>query len=143
MSNSIIKKITNIVYWIGLFDSLYLSYIKLAHKESICAGFGQCDVVQASSFSQLLGVPIAILGVIAYIALLVILKNESNPNFIIDNPLMLHFGLTFMGFIYSAYLTYIEIDVLHAICPFCVLSAIVMTIALIGTSIRLKRYFNG
>jgi uncharacterized membrane protein len=142
MSDGKIKKIINISLWIGAIDSIYLSYVKLAHKEALCGGIGQCDVVQASSYSQLFGVPIAILGLFAYITLIWLLANETKTTFLKNNALIIFFVVTLGGFLYSIYLTYIEIDVLHAICPYCVVSAIAITIAFIGSSIRLKRYFE-
>jgi len=142
MKNIYIKKIIRISFWIGFIDSIYLSYIKLAHKESICSGFGECDVVQSSEYSQIFGIPIAIFGAIAYLVLIYLLENESKNEFFENNSLMISFGMTLVGFLYSVYLTYIEIDVINAICPFCVISAVFMTIAFIGTSIRLKRYFD-
>lgn len=140
MSTNLLKKLTKVSLWIGLIDSLYLSYIKLAHKEAICSGIGQCDVVQASSYSLLFGIPIAVLGALAYIILLYLLFAESKVGFFEDYALMISFGMTFVGFLYSLYLTYIEIEVLNAICPYCVVSAIAIMIAFIATTIRLNRY---
>jgi uncharacterized membrane protein len=52
---------------------------------------------------------------------------------------MMVFGISFAGVLFSAYLTYIEVAVLHAICPYCILSAIVMVILLALTITRLVR----
>ncbi len=49
------------------------------------------------------------------------------------------FGISLIGVLYSAYLSYLEEFVLHAWCPYCVLSAIVITIIFIISIIRLKR----
>ena len=124
---------------IGLLDSLYLTYIKLAHKEALCAGIGDCDVVNTSPYSEIMGIPIALIGAGAYIAILAFLFLEDRPGFLGENAKMIVFGLVFIGVLYSAYLTYLEIAVIRAICPFCVLSAIALLILLFLTIIRMLR----
>jgi uncharacterized membrane protein len=54
--------------------------------------------------------------------------------------LLVQFGLALIGVLYSAYLTYLELAVIHAICPYCVVSAVVLTILLIISSFRLVKY---
>ncbi len=54
---------------------------------------------------------------------------------------MLLFGITLVGVLYSAYLTYVELAILHAVCPYCVVSAIVMVILFVAMLIRLKEDF--
>jgi uncharacterized membrane protein len=127
---------------IGLLDSLYLTWIKLADATSSCTGIGDCEAVNTSRYSELGGIPIALLGAGAYfvIAVLLFLERrfpEQSPNFRLGV-----FGLTLTGSLYSLYLTYLEIAVIHAICPFCLLSAISMFVLLITSIIRLKTDFS-
>jgi uncharacterized membrane protein len=51
------------------------------------------------------------------------------------------FGISFAGSLYSGYLTYLEIAVLRAICPFCVVSAISIFVLLILGVFRLRESF--
>ncbi len=112
---------------LGLADALYLSWLKLAGKEAACAGIGDCDVVNSSPYAEFMGIPVAVLGAGVYALILLLLWAEPRlPRERRATALYTVFGLTFWGVAYSAYLTYIEVAVLHAICPFCVVSALVL-----------------
>ena len=102
---------------IGLIDSLYLSYSKLAHTAVYCGGSGNCETVNSSIYSEISGIPIAFLGVAAYLVIVALLFLEGRGDFWKDNSPMIIFGMTLAGTFYSIYLTYIEIAVIRAICP--------------------------
>jgi len=124
---------------IGLLDAIYLTWVKLGEQEIFCANIGDCDAVNTSAYSEIAGIPVALLGVGGYLLILLVLLFEDRIASLIDNgPLML-FGLTLVGVLFSAYLTYIEIAVIKAICPYCVLSAICLLILLILAIIRLNQ----
>lgn len=129
------RNLALVVTVIGLLDSVYLTWIKLANKEAYCAGIGQCDVVNSSEYAELYGVPIALLGVVGYVGILILFLIENRSQYWQENSATFVFGITLIGVLYSAYLTYIEIAVLDAICPFCVVSAIAMVL-LFGVSIN-------
>jgi uncharacterized membrane protein len=124
---------------IGLIDSLYLTWVKVAHPVAFCGGVGGCEAVNSSAYSQIGGVPIALLGAGAYLAMLVLLGAERLGESWAEWSLLGVFGLSLVGTLYSAYLTYIEVAVLHEICPYCVVSAIVITTIFIISVIRLRR----
>jgi uncharacterized membrane protein len=71
------------------------------------------------------------------LVLIILLYLEQQKGFWSANAPLLIFGITLAGTLYSVYLTYIEIAVLYAICPYCVLSAIVMVLLFIIAIIRL------
>lgn len=112
---------------IGLVDSIYLTWIKVTGEEAACAGIGDCEVVNTSQYSEIGGVPIALFGIVAYLVILILLYYELRLPKASESIRMAVFGLTVAGTIYSGYLTYLEIAVLRAICPFCVVSAVTMT----------------
>lgn len=124
---------------LGALDSIYLTYIKFAHAPAFCSGVGDCESVNNSVYSQVGGVPIALFGVGAFllIALLLVLETRS-PSLHAYGPLAV-FGLALTGTLYSAYLTYIELFVLHAVCPYCVISATLITGIFILALVRLRR----
>jgi uncharacterized membrane protein len=62
---------------------------------------------------------------------------ENYSSFFKENGPMLEFGMGLVGVVYSAYLTYLELNVIHALCPFCVASAIAITLCFIFALIRL------
>jgi uncharacterized membrane protein len=135
-----LKIFTIICAAIGLVDSLYLTWIKLTHTTALCLpGIGDCETVNTSRYSEIFGVPVAVLGALVYIAILVILLLKDKVGFFTEYRWYLLFGISLVGVLFSAYLTYIEIAVIHAVCPFCVISAIVILLIFISTLIRLSQ----
>jgi len=132
------------LYWtsvgvavVGFIDAIYLSWIKLAHQTAICSTIGDCETVNNSIYSELGGIPVALLGAGMYLIILSLLLLENHNNFLQVHGQEILFGLTFLGVLYSAWLTYVEIAILKAICPFCVISAIAMLVLLALTIMRL------
>lgn len=114
---------------LGIGIAGYLTYVKLFGLEAVCGGLGDCESVQTSIYSELLGVPVAIWGLLSYLALLAIyLVKRSDWRGLGGLARQGFFLVTLIGVVYSAYLTYLEIFVIRAICPWCVASAVVMTI---------------
>src|SRR3989337_87948 len=123
---------------VGLTDSLYLSWVKVSGKYALCGPIGDCESVNSSKYSEIAGIPIAFLGVGAYLVILVLLFLESRGNFWMEYSPLLVFGISLAGGLYSAYLTYLEIYVIRAICEFCVLSAVVLLLMLTLSGFRLR-----
>ncbi len=118
-----------IVSVIGLLDSVYLIVLKYSNNKAMCIqGVGDCWSVNISRYSMIGGIPVALLGAVAYVAIIALLLLESRGRIWQAQGVMLNFGLSLIGVLFSAYLTYLEIAVIHAICPFCVLSAICMLV---------------
>jgi uncharacterized membrane protein len=55
---------------VGVGISGYLTYVDYAGIEPICAASHGCEKVQSSRYSELAGVPVALLGLIGYLAVL-------------------------------------------------------------------------
>ena len=107
-----------------------------------CTGAGGCGSVQESAYSYVLGVPISLLGLVSYaiVAVLAVLaiRRWRHREWV---PLAV-FGLSLAGTLYSAYLTYLELYVLHAVCPWCVGSAFVslgLLVASLADLLSLRR----
>jgi uncharacterized membrane protein len=83
------------------------------------------------------GIPIAYLGLAANIIIMLLLLLETRGVFWKQYSPFIVFGMTLAGTIYSIYLTYIEIAILRAICPYCVVSAVVMVLLFIVSLVRL------
>jgi uncharacterized membrane protein len=125
---------------LGLLDALYLLVIKLTEDPAFCIqGIGDCWTVNTSKYSEILGVPISLLGAATYLVILLILTLENRYKILAKYGTILLFGITLSGTIYSVYLTYLEIWVIHAICPFCIISALLMLLLLIFSIIRLSK----
>jgi uncharacterized membrane protein len=128
---------------IGLLDSLYLAIVKFTNSYALCGPLGDCESVNSSSYSEIAGIPIAVLGAGSYSLMIILLLLERQNRFWQEYSPMLVFGLCLVGVLYSIYLTYVEIAILEAICPYCVLSAIILVVLLVLSSIRLWRGFSG
>lgn len=134
--NNLIALVAAIV---GALNSIYLSWVKLSHNETLCApGLGDCFTVNTSVYSEVYGIPIAIFGLSAYLIIIIILLSESRCTFLQENGSLALFGISLVGLLYSVYLSYLEAYVIHAWCPYCVLSAIMITIIFIASIFRLK-----
>jgi uncharacterized membrane protein len=128
-----------IVAAIGFVDALYLSWVKLAHTEVFCGGSSNCSTVNNSRFAELYGIPIAFLGLGAYVVMIVLLLLEGQNRTWSEYSPLIVFGMSLIGTLYSIYLTYVEIAVIKAICPYCVVSAVMMVLLLVISILRLAR----
>ena len=124
---------------VGLVDSVYLTWVKIAGAYESCIGIGRCDIVNQSRFSELWGQPVALFGALTYLGLVALLVGEKVFPRWQEMFRMVFFGISLIGVLFSAYLTYIEVAVLHAICPYCVISAVVVLIVWSISMVRLLR----
>jgi uncharacterized membrane protein len=118
---------------IGIAVAAYLTYVHYADLRPFCTGGGSCERVQTSDESKLLGVPVALLGLIGYVAILVSVFVPGDPGRFAGAVIALS------GFGFSLYLTYAEIFVIEAICEWCVTSAVLMTLLAVLTCVRVLR----
>jgi len=139
-------KIGRALYWasiaaaiLGALNAAYLLIYKLTSNNAMCLGSGGCHDVNFSTYSEIYGVPVSLLGVLAFLVMLGIHVLEPRSKTFQENGPVLLFGLGLVGVIYSAYLTYIELYRIHAVCPFCVASAVLITILFIIAIVRLLR----
>jgi len=108
---------------IGLCIAVYLTYVHYAGIKPACTAGESCTKVQTSIYSKLAGVPVALMGLIGYVAILGSLLAPEG-----EHSRFATLALTLAGFGFSAYLTYRELYSIHAICEWCVSSAIILTI---------------
>ena len=113
----------------GLGLATYLAMYKLGMIGTLACGAGGCETVQMSRWATFLGLPVAVWGVGFYLALFGLALLGTTERFV-DAPWVSHglLMLTAWGVIFSAWLTYLELYVIHAICKFCVVSAVLVTI---------------
>jgi uncharacterized membrane protein len=128
---------------LGLLDASYLSWLKLIGGPAACAGVGDCSTVANSRYAMIGPIPVAVLGAVAYLAVLAVLLAEPRLPSLADTVRLAVFGITLVGTLFSGYLTYLEVAVLRAICPYCVASAIVMTMLLVLSLLRLRETIAG
>lgn len=110
-------------------------YLWLFHEGSLIAsctgsGWDDCGIVSGpdAPYSSIGPIPVALIGLMGYaVIFLTIWLREWLPQ-INDNLPELLLGLTGIGFLFSVGLTLLELFVIHAVCRYCVVSAIIMTI---------------
>lgn len=114
---------------IGLFVAMYLWLFKLGVIGTLSCKIGGCDKVNTSPWAMFLGQPVAFWGVLYYVALFAASFASTMERFVEDRraPMVLTF-LTGWGVAFSAWLTYLELAVIHAVCMYCVISAILVVI---------------
>jgi uncharacterized membrane protein len=124
---------------LGAADAIYLLIYKLTGNSRMCLGAGGCHDVNFSPFSEIYGIPVSIFGIAAFLAILSILVLEKRLKFAEKNGPLVIFGICLGGVAFTAYLTYLELYVIHAVCPFCVASAVLITLLFILAIIRLVK----
>ena len=106
----------------GLGIAGYLTIAHYAGASPVCAISHGCATVQQSRYAELAGVPVALLGLAGYAAILASLARDG------EGARTLTAFLALAGFGFSAWLTYVEVARLDAVCSWCVASAVCMTL---------------
>ena len=121
----------------GLAVALYLSWVKLAGEQPSCAILGGCDRVNTSVYSEAFGVPVAFFGVAGSTLLLLAAGGwwlRGSRRSLLAAYLL---GLASLPVI--AYLTYLELFVIHAVCIWCVAYAVTLIAGWLVASLALSR----
>lgn len=109
---------------VGLFISLYLQLYHMGVYGVLACGGGSCDVVQSSKYADFLGIPVPVWGLAWYgavLALSLVLQSGGTVGGVWAR--LLDFA-ALGGLAFSIYLTAIELFVIHAVCRWCVVSAV-------------------
>lgn len=141
-----IDKTGPVFYWatfglacLGALDATYLLVYKLTNINAMCLGNGGCHDVNFSPYAEVGGIPVSVFGMVAFLVIACILILESRFKNVKENGSLVIFGISLAGVAFSAYLTWLEIYVIHAICPFCMASAVIVALIFILAIIRLIR----
>jgi uncharacterized membrane protein len=133
--NRTLRRVMLVLVVIGIGLATYLTIIHYAGINPACTAGQSCVKVQTSQWSKLAGIPVALLGLIGYIGILGTLLSPDR-----EESRLGTLGLTVIGVGFSAYLTYRELFSIHAICEWCVSSAVIMTVLLVCA---ITRYLLG
>jgi uncharacterized membrane protein len=118
---------------LGIGVAGYLTYVHYEGIRPVCGIGGDCEKVQSSEWSELAGIPVALLGLLAYVAILASLLVRR------EEALIAGALISLVGFGFSLYLTYRELFTIEAVCQWCVASAVLMTLLAAVTTVRLLR----
>jgi uncharacterized membrane protein len=124
-----------VVATLGLGVATYITIADAGGGSPVClAGGHGCETVAQSHYSHLAGINVAVLGIGGYVLLLAVAVARGDAA---------RFGglmVALVGFGFSAYLTYLELFVIDAICQWCVASALLMTVAFVLSAMRALGY---
>jgi len=121
-----------LVALIGLLVSLYLTLYKLGRIGTLACGTGGCETVQLSRWGDFLGLPVAVWGAGFYVIVLALCLAGLQDRFADSRGLArILLVITGWGVLFTGWLTYLELFVIHAVCRWCVGSA-VMVVVLFG-----------
>ncbi len=113
---------------LGLGVASYLAYVEVNHVEAVCGPVGECNIVQSSPYAQLFGIPIAIWGVLTYLAIIALWAGQRFLSGKLTSWSVLALVLlTVFGTLFSIYLTLLELFAIKAICLWCLSSAVLTT----------------
>lgn len=125
---------------LGIIDMSYLTETRLRGAALVCgaiSNISKCNVVATSSYSAIYGIPVALLGLLFYIAVALGAAYYSRGK----NRLILRWLLIFAGagLIFSFYLLYVQIFVLRALCQYCLASDLLTALILVILIVLYKR----
>ena len=134
MSERQLRAAVGVLAVLGLAIAGYLTYLHYAGGSPYCiAGGGGCEQVQESEYAKLVGVPVAVLGLVAYVALLV--------TALVPGPVAAAAGagIALAGVAFSAWLLYAQLALIDAVCQWCVANDVVIALAAIAAVWRLRK----
>ena len=111
---------------LGLAISVYLTWVHYAGIKPVCTGISDCERVQTSDYADLVGIPVAVLGIAGYAAILASLRTRVEVTAL----------LAYLAVAFSAYLTWAEVFKIDAICQWCVGSAIITLVIAVLATVR-------
>lgn len=112
---------------VGILVAGYLYLYKIGVVGTMVCGSGSCELVQTSAWSRFLGIEVSLIGVLGYVAMFGVSLAGLQPAYQQrrwpDTTLLLLSG---GALAFSAYLTYAELFLIHAVCRWCVVSAVIV-----------------
>ena len=133
MSDARLRAAACLLATLGAGIAAYLVYVHYSGVAPICSIGGDCEKVQSSAYAELGGVPVAVLGLAGYLTILGASLWRS------ETAALVAATAAVTGAAFSAWLTYVEIFRIEAICQWCVASAVTMAGLAVVTVLRVVR----
>lgn len=129
---------------LGMFVAGYMAWAELTGNETVCADTGKinCEAVQKSAYGETFGIPVALLGLLGYMAMFGALVLEDQIELVAEYGRTAVVGMALFGVMFQTYLTYIEAAVLDRWCQWCVASFILITLILVVGIYRLYQFLQ-
>jgi uncharacterized membrane protein len=118
---------------LGVGVAAYLTWAHYSGSQVACIAGGGCETVQESSYAEIGGVPVALLGLIGYAVILGMIVWDA------PTARLMAASLAFVGLLFSGYLLVLQLFVIDALCAWCVANDVLISPALaILTALRLR-----
>ena len=122
----------------GLFISGYLYLYKIGRIGSLACGTGGCETVQLSPWSRFAGLEVSLIGVLGYACLLAMSLASLQPGGR-QWPIRAIAFAAGIGVVFTLYLTYLELFIIHAICRWCVASGVIIVAIFLAAVLDQRR----
>ncbi len=118
--------------FIGMLVAGYMAWAEVTDNETACVDVGKidCSAVQDSAYAETFGIPVALLGLAGYVAILAVLLLEDQVALLAAYGRTAVVSMALFGVLFQTYLTYIEGAVLDKWCQWCVASFVVISLLL-------------
>ena len=124
---------------VGFFDAAYLTIQHYTQFTLPCTITQGCDLVTKSEYSSIMGIPVALLGALYYLAIFlavyIIIETKKT-----DYLRFIAIATTF-GFLFSVWFVYLQFFVIHAICQYCMLSALTSTTMFVASIVYFSKEY--
>jgi uncharacterized membrane protein len=114
VSDRALRLAAAVVALAGIAVASYLTWAHYSDSAVICVRGGGCETVQRSSYSEVAGIPVAVLGLVAYATLLALVVWDSGA------ARLLAAAIALVAVLFSAYLLVVQLFVIDAVCVWCV-----------------------
>ena len=133
MSDRALRVASALVAAAGAAIAAYLTWVHYDETALVCVAGGGCETVQRSSYSELAGIPVALLGLVSYtVVFALVLWNTPTARLVAAS-------LAFIGLVFGIYLLALQLFVIDAVCVWCVANDLVIAPALaVLTALRLR-----
>ena len=133
MSDRTLRATAGIVALAGIGVAAYLTWVHYDEGALVCVSGGGCETVQQSSYAEIAGLPVALLGLVSYVTVLGLI--------VWDTPYarLGAASLAFIGLAFSVYLLVLQLFVIDAVCVWCLANDVLIAPALaVLTALRLR-----
>ena len=123
----VLRRVMIVIAVLGIALAAYLTYVHYSGAKPACTAGQACLKVQTSQWAKVGAIPVALMGLIGYIAIFGCLIAPDR-----DETRIATLGMTLIGVAFSGYLTYRELFSIHLVCEECATSAVLLTLLFIG-----------
>ncbi len=138
------RAISIVLAIVGILVAGYLAWAEVTNNETVCTDTGSidCSAVQESAYAKTFGFPVAVMGLLGYVAILAVLVLEDQIDLLAAYGRTLVVAMALFGFIFQTYLMIVEATVLEKWCLWCIASHVTITLLLIVGVYRVYKFWQ-